>query len=271
VLAAGVLTSLRAVVSSSRHRELTSPTSTTTTWDWIARHDGSRERLLARGACCVAWSPSGRLLAYWNRGPVVASADGRTKRRLPNGSDFAWSPSGGQLAIATDRSLKIVGFRGRYERTVATAEAVAYGSPFERLAWSADGWLSYVRDGTLFVLPQSGGVPRALNALGVVDYRWAPGGRRVAFSRTDGLWVMGVPHGTPRLLASGRQTGSRAVMEWSPDGRLVAWMRDWYPRSVFTVAAGGGPPKRVGSFGNPDEEVGDLEGVDLDWQVRPRK
>jgi hypothetical protein len=240
---------------------------------WIARHDGSRGRLLARGASNPAWSPSGRLLAYWDAGGhlLVASADGRTKWRLPNGFDFAWSPSGGQLAITNNRSVKIVGFRGRYARTVATADPVPLGSPspFGNLAWSAAGWLSYVRDGTLFVLPRSGGLPRALDPGQVLEYAWAPDGRRVAFTRTDGMWVMSVPDGTPRLLAPRRQIGSRTELAWSPDGRLVAWVRDRSPRySVYTVSADGGPSKLFGSFN--DEGDGYTEVVDLDWQARPR-
>ena len=251
---------------------------------WIARPDGSRRRLLAPSGVDPAWSPAGRLIAYNNYsvGTFVASVDGSSKWRLRDPGDLAWSPDGHELALDNGRSLRIVGFRGKHARTLATADPPPFVSPFERLAWSASNWLSYRRGEELFIVSPIGGVPRSL-ATGLMpstnfynyfgdyaDFAWSPDGRRVAFARDGGLWVMTVPDGTPRLVVPGQRVGFGAAPQWSPDGRLIAYVRGArHGYNVFTVPANGGQPALFGTFN--DRTTGEEFVVDIDWRARPRR
>jgi dipeptidyl aminopeptidase/acylaminoacyl peptidase len=239
---------------------------------WIARPDGSKLRLLTGSGSLPAWSPLGGNIAYSGpSGVVVTRASGGEKRVLPTGgypSDLAWAPNGELLAFDTSDSVGVVGADGRNLQTVATKAPLDYNS-FDGLAWSATGWVSYRFDDELWIARPGQVKERAL-LRGMtpafrrvaVDYSWSADGRRVAFVRDGGLWVIGVPDGTARLVVPRAKAGY--LPQWSPDGRLIAYIRG---HRVLTVPAQGGQPKVFGRFDDPMS--GQEYVAEIDWQPRP--
>ena len=232
---------------------------------WVARADGSHARLLDPSGVGPVWSPAGGLLAYLRRGNVLAveSPRGDLQRRLGRAREFAWSPDGHQLAFTTRRSVRIIGLRGQDERTVVSVD-----EPFN-VGWSSAGLVSYLRGTDLYVVPPFARQPQ-LMASGYGGYAWAPDGEKLALYRSDGIWVMrAVPGDVPRLLVPLRYgSASLLVPVWSPDSRLVAFVRETGAGfDVLTVPVRGGKPRRFGHFRRSFSESEDV--VDMDWQRRP--
>jgi dipeptidyl aminopeptidase/acylaminoacyl peptidase len=238
---------------------------------WIARPDGSKVRLLTRSGSAPEWSPRGDRIAYTGLDSlVVTEATSSEKRSLPVGGyayDFAWAPNGEQLAFFNDDSLSVVGADGQDLQTVATPARPGYGLyTFSGLGWSASGWLSYRRDNRLFITrpgqtearPLLRGLDRGF------EYAWSADGRRVAFIRDGGLWVLAVPNGSARLIVPRAKGGD--LPQWSPDGRLIAYVRG---RRVFTVSARGGRPSEFGRVNDPSSRHEYI--AKIDWQARPSR
>ena len=261
-------------------------------WIWIARADGSRRHLLTRRGEEFAWSPMGGKVAYTGSrspgGVVVSSPNGEDRLSLPYGNQrawqLAWSPDARQVAVSLVGTLEmdslaldgvqVLALDGTSQQTIATDEALE--PSFEGLAWSGSGWLSYrYRRRLLLVRPGESQAHVSLTGLPdteqsafdvLTDYSWSAEGRRIAFIKDGGLWVMRAPDGTPRLVLPRPRMGF--APQWSPDGRLIAFVR-WKGGShrLFTVSARGGEPKLAGRFN--DRRSGQEYLIDIDWQARP--
>ena len=90
----------------------------------------------------------------------------------------------------------------------------------------------------------------------------SPDGKQLAFATFDGVFVMRLSGGAPRLVVSGG-----AHPEWSPDGRYLAFTRDatcgeaGCTGRVIVIPAGGGPTR---AFGPEQFDIGPLF-----WVSRP--
>src|SRR5262245_54710577 len=91
------------------------------------------------------------------------------------------------------------------------------------LAVSPDGKaLLFGSDSTLYRIPIAGGAPRALGK--GFNPAWSPDGRRIAFTRNDGVYVMQADGSGARKVATNRYVESSGAPTWSPDGRKLAYI-----------------------------------------------
>ena len=144
----------------------------------------------------LAWSPDGASIAFetlsvdWPAKIVLVGADGRGERRLttptPESQNSeedgpAWSPDGSRIVYwGTGVGLSSVDRSGGDRRPLAGAPQTGF---FSRPAWSPDGRaVTFSLDGTIMIVPSSGGMPSPL----ILDGKhaaWSPDGTRIAFVR----------------------------------------------------------------------------------------
>jgi Tol biopolymer transport system component len=182
----------------------------------------------------------------------VMAADGTGARALTNlysAKRGAWSPDGGRLA-----------FDGRFYETLNDFDVAvmkADGSGIRRLtrgpardvmaAWSPDGrWLAFSRVHTEGARPEVWLVrPNGRDAHRFVRGgapAWSPDGHWIAFDAPGGIWAVH-PDGSGRRLIVKGNLGS---LEWSPDGRRVAytsWARN--TSEIYVARADGSRPRRL--------------------------
>jgi Tol biopolymer transport system component len=147
---------------------------------WLVEARGSRPRSLARTERVwhLAWSPSGKWLAYTSSGLHLVRPNGSGKRKLTSGGlpSFSWSPDGRLLAFA-DGGIRIADLATGKVRTL-TAHS---GS---QLAWSPDGrLLAYAADEGIEVVDTATGSSRILTTDSATALAWSPDGGRLAYVR----------------------------------------------------------------------------------------
>lgn len=135
-------------------------------------------------------------------------------------------------------------------------------------AWSPDGqriaYYSKTRGG-IWVISALGGSPKQITEDGAKP-AWSPDGSLIAFqSGTSGevfnsrtlapstIWIVSAQGGTPKQITrSDNPAGGHSSPCWSPDGKRIAFdVNDFIFVNVWTVAADGSDPKRLGKGGSP--------------------
>jgi Tol biopolymer transport system component len=201
-----------------------------------------------------SWSPHGTRIAFAKRGSCdtvlfVADSDGSGLYRLAEsrgGDRFpAWSPHGDSIAFTTGGSIDVIRPDGHGRARIASDD-----SPFG-LAWSPRGGeIAYSRatdsgfvadpgesDSRLMVMRADGTRSRVVLGHSVVPGTpaWSPDGRRLAFTGTDGLYVMGVHGGRLTRLFDEYFGLNPVAPAWSPDGRTLSFVDDYGLELVDTV------------------------------------
>jgi len=102
--------------------------------------------------------------------------------------------------------------------------------------------------GELWVLPLLGGSPRRVGDLRASFATWSPDGRRIAFTRQDGLHIANADGSDARPIA--RITGQATWPRWSPDGSILRFTETNYHNgevweSIWEVAPDGSDLHRL--------------------------
>ncbi|HEY7028922.1 MAG TPA: hypothetical protein VH438_15015, partial [Gemmatimonadales bacterium] len=200
--------------------------------------------------------------------------DLKTHKQQPLIEDAAqgwYLPTGQLLYVRRDGTAMVSGFD--LERlqlkgvAVPVLEEVLVGVGFAQLAWSHSGSLVYIRgeglslDQVLIRASRNGvaapldtGLVGQFNSLAI-----SPDGRRIAVGvgGTVGalnIWVRSLDRGPATRLSFGGQDRRPA---WSPDGKLVAFIRDTGSSSIVVArpADGSGSERRIAKLDRMIQEI----------------
>lgn len=201
-----------------------------------AAPDGSGRRVVVRGGVQPEFSPGGRRLVFTGAGPdaatriEVVSTDGHRRRVLTGrgirGRDHtpSWSPDGRTIVFVRDHPC---GYYSEIEERCP-----------RRLRRSNNYGILVYRRGRTRVLTHLGAGPA-----------WSPDGSVIAFNRGvvvrgvffSELWVMRTDgSGQRRLLR--RRNASFAELDWSPDGRNIAFQ---YNQGIRVIGRDGHGYRRL--------------------------
>ena len=183
---------------------------------YVMNADGSGLRIVARveRLTTPAWSPDGREIAYGRNGVYVMNADGSGQRQLArSGNAPAWSPDGRRIAFVITTKLYVANADGTGHRTLTRLRG--FGGVVVALAWSPDG--------------------RKL--LFLAEHMSAP-----LCAYCDRLYVLNADgsglRDLTRKLSGGFGTHASDPV-WSPDGRMIAFVRLNTRHGVYVINADG--------------------------------
>jgi TolB protein len=195
-----------------------------------------------------AWSPDGRLIAFSSLRDgtshlFVMEADGSGTRNLTStaGEDDhpTWAPDGRRIAFARGGvgDIYVMDEDGTHLRRLGNDLADE-----RQPAWSPDGrWIAYIRrrsaafNWELWLVRPDGTGRHQLTHLGAESYSpaWSPNSRRLVFSSNAGgtrwgIYTIGLNGRNLRRVTRSSLAAASDEFEpaWSPDGKLIAFVRD---------------------------------------------
>ena len=236
----------------------------------LARSDGSRRlRLTPRNQDRAAsWSPKGRFVVFARGIPgsrnvrlLVANSRGRIVRSLKTAganADPAWSPDGARIAyVSQPRQIVVVNAStGRVLTRIQATQGI-----FSRPTWSPDSKrIAYAEQVDIDAIRQAGssrivvvnadGTGRRVLIGEASDPAWSPSGSKLAyiaygsrFAETGDLAVANADGSAARTLKTTSEAELRPA--WSPNGRLIAFVRGTVPASALLVVPAAGGAERV--------------------------
>ena len=182
------------------------------------RPSGGGQRTVVAEGSQPAYSATGGQIAYVIGSTVyVAKANGHKRRAIAQGTNPAWSPSGDKVVVEQ-----------------GTSDEGDTSTGFPNLA------IVDVKTGASTPLTKRAGSPT-----------WAPNGRYIAFvdyrSQAFGSITRIRPDGTGRkVIYRAHPRWSAADPDWSPDGDSLAFVKTTEnASSLALIAADGGPTRRL--------------------------
>ena len=217
-----------------------------------------------------SWSPDGTKLAFVRDyfRVYIMNQDGSNPRMIGRGTGPSWAPDGGQIAVENGlHGIDVVQVESGASRTIVTKED-AGGESKAAPAWSPDGrtiaYLDGSLDGTITLYDLQTGASRGLGVRAWPhSLSWSPDGGRLLYTTTarcDGSTCFAI-HSLE--LASGQ---SREIVRdardgiFSPDGRLIAFVRGQGRASEIYVAGADGSGERMATKNQAPD-------IDPDWQA----
>ncbi len=219
------------------------------------RPDGTGLRVLTHNRFdeySPAWSPDRRSIAFARILPAgtriyVMRADGSRLHVLassrPGDTEPSWSPDGRRLV------LRGSGLGGGFD--LYTIAATGPGRTLLMATLASELHPSWSRDGRTIAYQsnRSGGIQIWTLTLSTRRQRqltrgatsqmpsFSPDGRRIAFVRGGGIWVVGADGRHARAIGSGLPASAESP-SWSPDGRRLTFSRNY--QVLAMTATGGG-------------------------------
>jgi Tol biopolymer transport system component len=238
---------------------------------WTMAADGTDLTQLTDGSRFDAepqWSPDGSKILFLRHPEAtsdvpprpndvpeifVMDAEGSDMQRLYRDRGIVvlqarWSPTGSILFVGDDRETPGIGLytmNGDGSGVQLLREG-SIGMP----QWSPDGRRILFQSGSrILTVDASGADERTLvdGVHGDVVFRWSPDGSRILFTqpvsvqRGEELWIVSSDGSGRRLVAEDLQWRD-AMASWSPDGALIAFVRDG---DIWTVDLGTGAQRQI--------------------------
>jgi TolB protein len=235
---------------------------------WMIDADGTDLTQLTDGSASdldAQWSPDGTRILFRRssdgRAPeiFVMNPDGSGVRRLSSDPGLVylgarWSPDGQSILFIADTladdgrtglGIYVMRSDGTHSRRIYQG---VNGTP----QWAPDGdRILFQQEGSLATMSSDGTdiqpIAEGFGLNEVFWYRWSPDGSRVLYTRAiepdrgEELWVAAVDGSENRLVAEGLQWRDPDPT-WSPDGTMIAFVRDG---DIWSVSVDGGEERRI--------------------------
>jgi Tol biopolymer transport system component len=176
---------------------------------------------------------------------VAPAADSGPNAGISRLSGLVWAP-GSSIAVSAAKGIFAVDSGGSARLLTTRANGLV------SLDWAPDGRTLLISGPKLYVARSDG---TGFRTLGSGSFgRWSPDGRRIAFYRPDGLFVMNANGTGAHELARDRY--ATAPPTWSPSGSRIAFVacsaafltrpcEHQYGFDLYSVRAAGGGKRRL--------------------------